>query len=304
MTQDSEKGSKELTSVNSSNGNSRIRVILSITLVILFIISSLFLMVRYSLNIYNGVVAANATATVQTQTGVAEDATMAPSETAAAATVEAVRGIVSQMTATAIAVSNATAEAKASAAPISYPPATDPVINDPLTGNNVENKWAETSDFAGNCGFSNGTYQIKAIYKGYFEYCLAKPEVFTNFIYEAQMIITQGDGGGLIIRANNTGKIFYYFLVNQDGTYEFRVFDLIRNVNGTLLSSGSISPVMNSPNTIAVAAIADVFQLYVNHHRIAVVGDISFGHGFIGLFANYQRSPTTVVFQKVKVWTE
>ena len=304
MTEDSEKESKELTFVNSSKNTSRIRAILSIALVILFIISSLFLMVRYSLNVYNGVLARNATATIQAQTAVAENATIAPSETAQAATAEAVSGIVSQMTATAIAKTNATAVAKTNAAPISYPPTTDPVINDPLTGNNEENKWEETSDFAGNCGFSNGTYQIKAIFRGYFEYCLAKPEVFTNFIYEAQLIITQGDGGGLIIRADNPRKTFYYFLVNQDGTYEFRVFDLVRNVNGTLLISGSTSPVLNSPNTIAVAAINDVFQLYVNHHRIAVVGDNSFGHGFIGLFANYKRSPTIVEFQKVKVWTE
>jgi hypothetical protein len=75
-------------------------------------------------------------------------------------------------------------------------------------------------------------------------------------------------------------------------------------VNGTLLSSGSTTPVFNSPNTIAVAAIDNVFQLYVNRHRIAVVGDNSFGHGFIGLFANYKKRPTTVVFQKINIWTE
>ena len=304
MTQDSEKESEETTAAKPGSRISRMRAILSIALVILFIISSITLMIRYSLNIFNGIAAANATATVQNQTRVAEYATAAPTETAAAVTEEAVRGVVSQMTATAIAGSNATAEAKASATPISYPPATDPVINDPLTGNNEVNKWAETSDFAGNCGFSNGTYQIKAVYEGYFEYCLAKPEVFTNFIYEAQMIITQGDGGGLIIRADNTGNKFYYFLVNQDGTYEFSVFDLIRNVNGMVLSSGSTTPVLNSPNSIAVAAIDNVFRLYVNHRIIAVVGDISFSRGFIGLFAIFKSSPTTVVFQKVKVWTE
>jgi hypothetical protein len=306
MAQDTEKKPEESTGTSPVSRTSTILKILSIVLVVALIIGSIALMFKYSRSIFNSVVAANAVATVQEQTSVAQEATSAPTETAVAARQEAIRNIVPNMTATAIAEVNATALVEANATPIPYPPNTSPVIDDSLSGNSSKGyAWETSDDPFGNCSFTNGIYQIIANYKSYFEYCRAKPITFTNFIYEAQMTIAQGDGGGLIFRADDKGNKFYHFLVNQKGTYELSVFDLTRNPNGTVLSSGSdpsINTGVNIPNIIAVVVNGNVFQLYVNHHRIAVVGDDSYNRGEIGLSAEFERIPTRVMFQNVKVW--
>jgi hypothetical protein len=307
MTQDAEKRSEESTATNNHSRRSKIQKIVSIALVVLFIISSIALMFIYSLKIFNSVVNANAAATTVSQTKIAYNATQVPTRTAVAEAQATAIAIASNITATAIVQTNATAQAEASASSIPYPPNGGTlVLDDSLTDNSKGYNWEQSSDNYGSCGFVKGAYQAVSQTRGSFEYCLATPTSYANFIYQVQMTIVKGDGGGLVFRADDTGQKFYRLLINQDGSYRFSVFDHPnQDVVGTTLLSGSnpaINTGLHTPNIVAIVVHGNVFELYVNLRRIAVVGDYSYKQGTIGTFATDEESLTTVIFQNAKVW--
>lgn len=98
---------------------------------------------------------------------------------------------------------NATAEAVANASPIAYPPNyASPVLDDSLRDNSRGNYWKEIDSISNTwsaCQFINGAIDIKA---NPFEaaWCIATRTDFTDFIYEVQMKIVRGIGGGVAFR--------------------------------------------------------------------------------------------------------
>jgi hypothetical protein len=99
---------------------------------------------------------------------------------------------------------NATAEAIANASPIAYPPHNQsPALDDPLKDNSQGNNWEGADSSAGTLGtcqwFINRVFDINAN-QSESAWCLAKIRDFTNFIYEVQMKIVKGDGGGIAFR--------------------------------------------------------------------------------------------------------
>ncbi len=289
------------------NRVSRVEKLLAFVMALFVLGSSIALIVHYSLNIFHTNEAANAAATVSSLTRIAYHATEIPTETAIASAKETATDFANNTTATAIVQTNATAQVEASASPVVYPPYGETlVLDDPLTGTSKGYQWEVSFDYYGSCGFAGGTYQVVSKVGGTFEYCLARPTNYANFIYQVQMTIIKGDGGGLIIRADDKGNKFYRFLVNQDGSYRFSVFDLMEDTVGTTLISSS-NPVINTgqhtPNIIALVVHGNVFELYVNLHRIAIVGDYNYNQGAIGVFAAAEEVPlTAVIFQNAKVW--
>ncbi len=130
---------------------------------------------------------------------------------------------------------------------------------------------------------------------------------FTNFIYEVQMKIVKGDGGGIAFRIDPTSDYpsgYYSFAINQDGSYS------VQDANGSLvLAQGSslaaIHRGLNQTNLVAAVVHGNIIELYVNHQRVAVVGSSStYTHGWIGVIVTGSSgsNQTEVIFQNAKVW--
>ena len=92
-----------------------------------------------------------------------------------------------------------------------------PVLDDPLQNNSKRNNWEVDNPRNGDCKFNNRSYDINTHNLGW---CVAGTTDFTNFIYEVQMKIVKGLGGGIIFRCDPTNKFdSYLFAIEQHGSY-------------------------------------------------------------------------------------
>jgi TIR domain len=202
-------------------------------------------------------------------------------------------------TTTAQAKANAKAEAAANASPIAYPPRNQsPALTDPLEDNSKGNNW-EVDTNRGNCKFIDGAYDIKT---NELEWCPALATDFTNFIYEVQMKIVTGDGGGIAFRFDPATQQNYSFVINQNGSYSVYADDI-------MLASGESSAIhwgLKQINLVAAVAHDQIIELYVNLQRVAVVGMVAGAraptHGQIAVIVTGDRHSTEVIFQNAKVW--
>jgi len=206
----------------------------------------------------------------------------------------------------------AQAEASATAAvnaanPNPYTPGQGQLaLNDSLNDNSKGYKWDVSNQADGTCAFNSGSYHVSTPKTQFFFLCAAATTDFSNFAYEIQAKIVQGDCAGMVLRADtNAGKL-YFFEVCQNGTYDVsRYLDYTGN-NVKDLSSGSSAAIvtgLNQTNTIAVVAQGSTLTLYVNKKKITSVTDSTFTHGQVGVFADAPNHPTEVVFNNAKVWT-
>jgi eukaryotic-like serine/threonine-protein kinase len=189
-----------------------------------------------------------------------------------------------------------------------YPPNRGTLIlSDPLRDNSKGYMWDITnSPGVGSCGFANNSYNVvqNIIIAGGITGC--NPEAFPplkDFTIQAQLTIISGDAGGITLRGANSN--FYLFAIAPDGSYHFDI------VNGTGLSlptvlkqgtSPSIQKGLTQPNLIAVVALGNTFNLYVNNRHIDAVTDSTLSSGQIGLAAEEASNPTDVMFSNVSVW--
>jgi NACHT domain len=206
--------------------------------------------------------------------------------------------IVSQdATATAQPKANSTAEALANALPIAYPPHNQfPVLSDSLEDIDSQGDNEDVSTSNGFCKL------IINMNSGIQESCSAAKK-FTNFVYEVQMKIIKGDGGGIAFRSDSTNLQFYYFAINQHGSYS--VHAVISSGYDVVLAHGFSSAIHEGPkqtNLVAAVVRGQIIELYVNLKRVAVVGCSIFTHGEIGLIVTEVRHRTEVIFQNAKVW--
>jgi len=180
-------------------------------------------------------------------------------------------------------------------------------LNDPLHDNSKGYQWDTTNTPGeGGCGFANNAYQVvqDIIIGGGITGC--NPEAFAplkDFTFQVQMAIVSGDAGGITFRV--TGSNFYLFAITPGGSYHFDVV----NGNGLALpgvlkqgSSSAIHKGLNQPNLIAVVALGNKFDLYVNNQHIDTVTNGTLGSGNIGLAAEEVSNPTDVMFSNAMVW--
>jgi eukaryotic-like serine/threonine-protein kinase len=185
-----------------------------------------------------------------------------------------------------------------------YPPFGTLVLNDPLSDNSQGYAWYSysTNKDGGACQFTGGAYHVSQSNAQYINFCNASNTNFSNFAFEVQMRIIQGDCGGVIFRFQtpNNGT-FYHFDVCQDGRYA-----LYNSYTITLIqphSSSAIHTGLNQSNLIAVVANGSTLDLYVNSQKIDSVSDSAHSQGQIGVAATVVNNPTEVVFSNAKVWT-
>src|SRR5258708_159653 len=113
----------------------------------------------------------------------------------------------------AVAQANATATAATLGNPYTHNGTLD--LSDPLSDNSKGYQWSEDSL---NCGFMGGAYHVKAPNPNYFDYCLVNASAhndYADFVFEVQMQIIKGDGGGITFRHTNTptNNFDYNFII-------------------------------------------------------------------------------------------
>lgn len=197
----------------------------------------------------------------------------------------------------------ATAQAQAAANPDPYQPSGTLALIDPLS---QPSAWTTASDtnWGGQCQFVNGAYQVSQSISSRLNICSNNNQAtYSNFAFEVNMTINQGDCGGLTMRNIGDNSNLYYFRVCQDGNYLFSKYT--SHSGSTILSgnSSAINPGTNQSNVIAVVANGSSFDLYVNSKKIDSASDNTYSQGFIGLSADALSNQTVVTYQNARVWT-
>ena len=211
--------------------------------------------------------------------------------------------------ATATAQALATAHAAATEAAASqnpYPPHTGTlVLNDPMQDNSRGNKWDEASlGGTGTCGFTGGAYHLKVTQKGLYCEPEASSLVFSNLTFEAKITIVQGDGGGIVIRQDQTKGTDYLFDIDIQGDYA--LFREDGNNNPKVLTHGSngvLKKGLNQSNLLAIVANGSSINLYVNNQFIDKATDSTYTQGQIGIFAGASNNGADdVAVNDARVW--
>ena len=212
-------------------------------------------------------------------------------------------------TAAVLATANAYTMATATALKDIYIQATssNPTLNDALSSQNGNNWDVISNSGEGSCSFKDNAYHATAQQPDYLYACFAATPNFSNFAYQVQMTILQGDYGGIIFRANGANSKYYYFRVGKGGAYDLSVSHDTTSTHDQLLKSGIAPSViktgLNQPNLVAVLANGSNLYLYVNQKFLAQVHDNTYQSGQIGVFGgDFMSKSADVVFANAKVW--
>ncbi|MBV9230414.1 MAG: hypothetical protein JOZ18_13980 [Chloroflexi bacterium] len=208
-----------------------------------------------------------------------------------------------QLSPTATAQPDPTAAVVAVANP--YPPhMATTALNDPLSDNSQGNQWdSGTFTRGGQCTFTAGAYHVTApAHAGLFD-CNAEAHSFSDFTYQVQMTILQGNQGGIFFRQRNALGPYYSFSIGTDGSYTLRKSDGLRL---SLLRSGislAIKTGLNQPNVLAVVAQGSTITLYINGQLIDQLSDTASLSGLIGVATDAQTQQAEVTYSNAQVWT-
>lgn len=176
-------------------------------------------------------------------------------------------------------------------------------LYDTLSNNNQGNNWDDVEGKNGSCHFINGAYVTRTSVANYSFFCTAEGTNFSNFACEVQMKIVQGNAGGLAFRvANANNAAFYYFRVDQDGSFALTVF---QNHSGYFAATGTSTAIhkgLNQTNLLAVVANGTKLTLYVNRVLVKTVINTTYTHGQIGLVVNDITTTTEAIFSNMRVW--
>ncbi|HEX6481528.1 MAG TPA: DnaJ C-terminal domain-containing protein [Ktedonobacteraceae bacterium] len=281
--------------------------VLILMLVLLLIGVSLFV---YYTGVYQPQLHAQATATSQTQVaGTTQAQITGTAQANSQGTANAVNTAQAIGAASATAGASATAAASATAGSLQniYTQITSstPTISDPLSAQD-SNNWDEfpTNSSGGVCGFSGGTYHSSMSTKGFFQPCYSHISV-NNFALQVQMMIAQGDEGGVVFRANNSNSTFYLFRISASGAYDLYVYVDSQGSHARRLLSGS-SGLINTgqqSNTITVIARGSNLYFYVNQQYLTSTTDTNYLSGQVALFGESDTNSTDVAFSNLKIWT-
>lgn len=189
------------------------------------------------------------------------------------------------------------AQATGSISPLPYPPYQGTlVLNDPLHTNSPA--WEVSRDGAGRCSFHASAYHVIAAQRSAFTSCRAQGPAFTNFALQVKMTLLSGDRGGIVFRLNQTGG--YFFSLNRAGNYSLTAFTGHKSTSLLNGSSSAIPP--GQTYLLAVVAIDQQIELYVNQYKIAGIHDVAFKGGTIAPGAQEISQPTEVAFSDIMLW--
>ncbi|QBD80920.1 helix-turn-helix domain-containing protein [Ktedonosporobacter rubrisoli] len=183
------------------------------------------------------------------------------------------------------------------------------VLDDSLSGQDNRLNWMEGwNKNQASCQFKDGAYYSQQPQQGYFHACIAQKTDFSNFAYEVEMTLYEGDYGGIIFRAKDSlDDKYYLFRVATGGTFMLKQYLDGIDAHAVLLDQGHSSAFragFGQQNRLAVVAQNDLLTLYLNGQEVASVHDSSYLHGQIGVLAgNDTHAPARVAFTNAKVWS-
>lgn len=202
-------------------------------------------------------------------------------------------------TATAQAYANATATAASSQANAYLPYTGSLAWSDLLQANNSGHPWAENSS----CFFRNGGYHAQQPQNIYGP-CFTQNTTVSNFIFQVQMTVLQGDCGGIVFRASSASANYFFRVCPTVTGY----YDLYLLGGSSSALTHGVSPAMhtglNQTNLLGVVASGSTIVLYMNGQKIDTVNNTSYSQGQLALFADGGNHPTTeVAFANAELWT-
>ncbi len=286
----------------AKKGLSRSVIALILILALLLIFSGVGL-IYYSVVARPAQLHAQATATAQTILANNAHATnVANTQATGTAVVNA------NATATVQAQATAQVQATATALQAIYTQATQgaPTLSSSLAAQDNNNWDVNDTTDGGGCGFNAGTYHSTLFSKNFYFPCFARVSNFSNFAFQVQMTINQGDEGGLVFRSNsNTDAAQYYlFSITQMGGYRLVVSkDSTHSTSLAEDSSTAIKTGTGQLNTLAVVAKGSTLYLYINKQYVGSASDSTYSSGVLGVFASNASKTTDVSFSNAQVWT-
>lgn len=196
--------------------------------------------------------------------------------------------------------------ATATAVTTTYPFSNKVLLNDPLSDNSKGMKWdTGTNQTGGACQFTGQAYHATETQAGFFNTCFANQSHFSDFTFQVDMTITQGDRGGLLFRADSVNNKLYYFRLDQNGSYSLFLYVDNTGTNARTLDHGTATGFntgLNQKNTVGVVVSGNSIRLYVNKQLINTITDNTYTTGLIGLTAESNTASTQVVYSNLMVW--
>jgi serine/threonine protein kinase len=163
------------------------------------------------------------------------------------------------------------------------------------------NEWQVATSPTGSCVFTGGAYQASTQQAQTHVSCLEQAKMYKNCAFQVDLMIVNGDYGGVTVRADQTKG--YYFLIGPDDSYKFGVLD--GRVSHSLRSG--LSPIINNKanqwNQLTVIALGNKLSFYINQRYIDQVSDPTSPQGMVGLVAEGFSNPARVMFRNVRLWS-
>src|SRR5262249_27495213 len=134
-------------------------------------------------------------------------------------------------------------------------------------------RWhSDDTNFNGeSCRFTGGAYHAIQESIRYDTTCSIEGD-FSNFAFEVQLTITQGDCGGIRLSQDMENLFTYYFGICQDDTYMAKKYgysgDHEVQTRSSISSSSAIHAGRSQQNKIALVASGSTMTFYVNEQPI------------------------------------
>jgi eukaryotic-like serine/threonine-protein kinase len=200
----------------------------------------------------------------------------------------------------------ATATSALNAYPAYLPGQGTLLISDPLQ---QEKYWRSgmDSDFGGSCQFKDGAMHIREEKPNRNYACYSFLSSFTNFAFEVQMTIIQGDCGNVNIDIVPSSDVYYYIEICSYG--RCRLIKYLDNTGKKTVHlverdyNAAIKQGLNQTNLLAISVKKDILRVFVNGQQIVMAQDGDGTMGSIGLSAVDFKNATEVVYKQARVWT-
>ncbi|MBV9710571.1 MAG: zinc ribbon domain-containing protein [Ktedonobacteraceae bacterium] len=178
-----------------------------------------------------------------------------------------------------------------------------PALSSTLTGQDGANWSNYNAVGGGGCAFTGGALHASVFQSHTYVPCFARASNFSNFAFQVQMTILEGDGGGLVFRADDTNVKLYLLRISHDGLFGISVSRDRRTITPILDDSSAAIKTGSQTNLVTVIARNNVISIYVNKQFVDTINDTTYSAGEIGVFAYDNSKSTDVAFNDANVWT-
>ena len=295
---------------------SRVGQISVIVLGLLLVISGLVFIIYSATVDYHGAIRAVATKEVQATQNIVSTA-----QTQLQATTQALSTVQAQINATATAqaiqgeqatatIGGATATASTLSNILTQATGKTPVLDDSLADSSGTARWDQgntinTTVARTGCAFTNSAYHVSEAHQGFLQPCIAENTDFSNFVYQVQVTLDQGDQGqaGLLFQVDSTNKAYYFFYIGSDGSYALDLYATSGQVTHLTQGTSAASTTgLGRSNQLSVLAQKGIYTLYANGQYLTTVPNTALSSGKIGLAVVNQNTPVDAEFSNAQVW--